>query len=441
MFGTKKTSMQLLTECLRIYESKAYKKAEKLCRQILRGDSTEAPVWILLGNILFMQNRFDEALNAYQIANDLRPDYYEAKINLANTYTELADYPKAEVYARESLCLDSQSMQAYGILGQACLELEKNTEAIIALENAQKLDSHNPWIYNYLSQAYQKKGLFSQALAAGWQAVELSGNADEQAVGFGYLLYEIALEDTSDSLRRYADLWLEKFPHSKITFHMANALKNTGTVCKADSEYVKNIFDAFASDFDEVLTSLNYQTPAHIARILENFYPSDSKPKLRILDAGCGTGLCGKFLKNYAGFASLHGVDISSEMLKIAARKKLYSRLYCEDLDSFLRLKKEIYDLIVSADVFTYFGTLDSLIPAVSSALKKGGRIIFSISENKLNNQDYFLHFSGRFLHKLSYVKSVLETNALQVEKTEYSMLREEGGRPVFGYIVSSVKV
>lgn len=95
--------------------------------------------------------------------------------------------------------------------------------------------------------------------------------------------------------------------------------------------------------------------------------------KLRILDAGCGTGLCAPFLKKYASWHGLEGVDLSSGMLAEAARKKLYARLYCQELCAFLSGHKKRYDLIAAADVLTYFGDLDSVFAGFAFALKKTG--------------------------------------------------------------------
>lgn len=46
---------------------------------------------------------------------------------------------------------------------------------------------------------------------------------------------------------------------------------------------------------------------------------------LDILDAGCGTGLCADVLRPYA--KSLVGVDLSPQMLALAAKQQIYDQL------------------------------------------------------------------------------------------------------------------
>lgn len=63
-------------------------------------------------------------------------------------------------------------MQAWTLLGNAALENGVFDAALDAFAKAAEIDSSDPWIYNYLSQAYQKKSLWKEALENGWQAVE-----------------------------------------------------------------------------------------------------------------------------------------------------------------------------------------------------------------------------------------------------------------------------
>lgn len=441
MFLRLKSSVSALTNfSIDLYEQKKYKQAEKVCRKVLKMDSQNYTVLINLGNLLFVRKEFSEAVAAYQKANEIKPDYYPIKINLANTFFEMADYEAAIQFALEALQLDSHSYSGYNILGNAYLEKELFAESIKALQQAEKLDSSDPWLYNSLSRAYQQIGEFSKALDAGWQAVLLSEGEDSQQINFGYLLYETALENSSEKNIGYARRWLENYPENQIAKHMAGAVINEDKIDRANDDYLQNIFDVFAPDFERVLTSLEYKTPQQINGFLEQIYGKNALPKLKILDAGCGTGLCGVYLKKYAGFFSLSGVDLSKEMLKIAKEKKLYNHLYCQELNVFLTRKKKAYDLIVSADVFTYFGRLDSLFKNLFFSLKKSGRIIFSITDNEQNQKDYFLHISGRFQHHPDYIKRLLSESGFLLEKQEKVRLRREGEQEVWGYIFAACK-
>lgn len=439
MFFKTKSSVSALTDLsIELYENKKYKEAEKICRKALKAEPDNYAALINLGNLLFLKKEFSKSVEAYLKADSLKPDYYPIKINLANTYLEMQNYDAAECCAHQALKLDSQSYLGWNILGNSLLEKEQFSDAVSALEKAEKLDSTDAWLYNSLSRAYQQNGNVSEALAAGWKSIILSGGDEAQQIAFGYLLYETAMENNNAETEEYAKRWLENFPDDKIAAHMGNAVLNNAKIGRANNEYLQNIFDVFAPDFESVLSSLDYQTPQQIDGFLKTFYGENPQKKLHILDAGCGTGLCGKYLKKYAGFFSLDGVDLSSEMLNVAKGKKLYNRLFCREITEFLSSRKKKYDLIVSADVFTYFGELDSLFEKLFSALKESGRIIFSVTANEQNEDDFLLHISGRFQHHENYVKRLLESKGFILEKQERARLRKEGEYDVWGYIFAA---
>ena len=403
-------------------------------------DARNLSALINQGNVLYQQKKYAAALEAYRKAFEINPQYFIAAVNLANTCLDLKDYEAAKSYAEIAVKLDSASVTAWTILGNAALELELADEALSAYRQAIKLDSSDPWLYNYLSQAWQKKNNWDEAFAAGWQAVEQSGGEEAQQINFGYLLYESTLEKQDSLLREYALKWLEKYPDNQVAQHMGNAVLNRAVRPRANDEYLKNIFDIFAPDFEQVLTGLDYRAPELIRCLLEEIYGSKKSPRLRILDAGCGTGFCGGFLKKYSSFRGLYGVDISEKMLEQAQAKKVYSHLLQSELEQYFSQAKTKFDLIVSADVFTYFGSLEKLLSGMADSLSAGGRVIFTVSENNLNDDDYFLHSSGRYLHHQNYVGKVLEKAGFEVEKLERAKLRNEGENIVYGYVVSALK-
>ena len=103
----------------------------------------------------------------------------------------------------------------------------------------------------------------------------------------------------------------------------------------------------------------------------------DVSERFDVLDAGCGTGLCGPLLAPYA--RRLVGVDLSTGMLKQAEAKNVYDQLYKVELTAYLRDCPGEFDVIVSADTLVYFGPLESVARAAAGALRPGGRLIFTV--------------------------------------------------------------
>lgn len=93
-----------------------------------------------------------------------------------------------------------------------------------------------------------------------------------------------------------------------------------------------------------------------------------------ILDVACGTGvLFGDYLKR--NVKSVTGVDISSEMAKIAAEKYPDSNIsvVCADVQSYDFGEK--FDCIMIYNAFPHFPEPEKLFQRLSQLLKPGGRV------------------------------------------------------------------
>lgn len=430
-----------IDKALTLYESGEYEKSLKLCQRILKSDSSHSCIWITAGNVYYMNKDYATAACYYQKALARTPDSFSGWINWSNCQSELKNYKKAIYGGRQALKLQPNNKIPYTILGNNYNALEKYPESIACFKQALKIDERDPWVYNYLSQSYQKNGNYIESLSCAWKAVEL-GDKDDNShhINLGYLFYEIAMEKGVESIVDCVDLWVKKYGINPIVKYTSNALINNTQIKKADLGYVRDIFDIFAPDFEEVLTSLEYNAPNLIRDEMARIYGTKPKAKLRILDVGCGTGFCGEFLENYAAKKGLEGIDISKKMLKEAARKNKYSKLINGEILSYLKENNNPYDLMVAADVFTYFGELEDLFEYINKSLEESGRIIFTISENNHDKSRYFLHASGRFLHSKNYVEDVLKKSCFKIEKWDRKKLRNEGGKAVMGYLISAQK-
>jgi len=158
-----------------------------------------------------------------------------------------------------------------------------------------------------------------------------------------------------------------------------------------------------------------------------------------VLDAGCGTGLCGPLVAPYA--RRLVGVDLSAGMLAHAKEKNVYDELLKTELTEYLRDNLGAFDLIVSGDALVYFGDLKDVVAAAATALRPNGLFVFTL-ERAIGGGadfDYRLGLHGRYSHTRAYVEQLLAFSRLQLEIAQ-TELRMEAGVPVMGLVIRATK-
>ena len=207
---------------------------------------------------------------------------------------------------------------------------------------------------------------------------------------------------------------------------------------RASDGFIEQTFDSFAGSFDAKLAKLLYRAPHLVTGMLEDSGAAPAK-SLDILDAGCGTGLCGPLLAPYA--RRLVGVDLSTRMLTQAKARNTYDELFKVELTAYLRDQSGAFDVIVSADTLVYFGPLEDVAEAAANALRPGGQLIFTVEEavDAPVEPGYRLSVHGRYCHGRGYVERVLRAADLDPEIVP-AQLRLEAGDPVHGLVVGARK-
>ena len=142
-----------------------------------------------------------------------------------------------------------------------------------------------------------------------------------------------------------------------------------------DKNQVISFFDdmAFCWDDNQV------RSEEIISFILDKGEISEGK---KVLDIACGTGVL--FPDYTSRKAEVTGVDISSEMLRIAKGKFPDIKLICADAEEYAFRKD--YDAVMIYNAFPHFPQPEKLIKNLGEALKKGGRLTVAhgISEKEL---------------------------------------------------------
>ncbi len=156
----------------------------------------------------------------------------------------------------------------------------------------------------------------------------------------------------------------------------------------------RELYAQWAPTYDKsFIQESKYIYPANIARVLSKHMPVDRS--FTVIDIGCGTGAVGEEIIKIRPKSVIDGVDISPEMLAVAASKvrsdgsKLYEDLHEADLTTSIHFAANHFDFFVSAGTFT-FGHLgaDELINALS-VCRKGATIVAGVNKQHWDFNDF----------------------------------------------------
>lgn len=144
-----------------------------------------------------------------------------------------------------------------------------------------------------------------------------------------------------------------------------------------DKKKIIDFFDSYASSWDETMQIREdvISDILGLAEIGEN---------TEVLDVASGTGVLFPFYEKLG--ASVTGIDISPEMVKVAKSKFPEAELICADVEVYDFKKK--FDVIMIHNAFPHFPDGESLIRHLSVFLKKSGRLVVahSMSEAELES-------------------------------------------------------
>lgn len=392
-----------------------------------------------LGVVLREQGRLDEAVAAYAQTILLQSDYLDAHANLGHALSELGRFSEAATAYQKMVTLAPNHAGAHFQLGRIHRRQNRKADAVASFRQAITLQPQHAAAHFQLGNTLVEGGLLQdadEAMAAYRLAIKCDSRFSKAYENLGNLLNLLGRGDEAALIWQQ---WLNHNPDHPIARHMAVATSGLQPG-RAEDGYVTEIFDDFASVFDERLRQLHYRAPELVG---EEFARELGRPAgdLSVLDAGCGTGLCGPWLRPYA--RRLEGVDLSTGMLDQARARGCYDELVSAELTAFLTRMAGSYDAIACADTLVYFGDLEPVLRAVCHALRPGGRFVFTLerSESSDGIDGIHIHALGRYTHSEEYVRKIFAGGALSVRRIVRADLRMEGGKPVGGFVVVARKI
>jgi predicted TPR repeat methyltransferase len=410
-------------------------EARELYRRVLDTAPNHPDALHYAGVLAHQQGHSDEAVGFIERSLSVAPGRADCYNNLGIIFQSTGRLPAAIDAYQQAIAIDPRHANAHSNLGVLLRATGKPLEAESEYRTAIQLNPEH-------IDAYTNLGILLNALKRPKEAAEcyckvITLRPKHREARRLLALAHCVLGDTAEAMKVF-DEWLDEEPDDPIALHMRAACTGQDVPARASNGYVEKTFDSFASSFESKLEQLSYRAPALVAAMLESsgFEPSN---ELDVLDAGCGTGLCGPFLVPYA--RRLVGVDLSEGMLALAKEKHLYDALMQSELTEYMRDRSAAFDVIVSADTLVYFGDLAGVVAAAARALRPNGLFIFTLEHavDAVEETNWRLELHGRYSHSRDYVERVLTAAGLEPSITP-AELRMESGAPVAGLVIRATK-
>ena len=142
-------------------------------------------------------------------------------------------------------------------------------------------------------------------------------------------------------------------------------------------EQAAALYAQWAPTYDaDVFGELGFTGSARIAELLVSVLPD---PALPVIDLGCGTGAVGRRLAQL-GVTMVDGVDVSPEMLSVAATSGAYRHLTVADLNALEDQPYGSYAASVSAGTFTTGHVGADVVPRLLDLLRPEGVVAWVIA-------------------------------------------------------------
>jgi len=386
-----------IERAIKLHKAGRLSEAEAMYLNLLRERPNDADALHFLGMLRVHQGRRPAAAELMQRSLKLAPKNPHAWNNLGNLFLADGQECAAEDAYTRATNLAPNLADAWYNLG-VLFRRKRNPEA--ALQSFRRVLDSNP----RFSRAYES---------------------------LGYILYRLGRTDhAADNYRK----WLEVDPNNPVARHMYAATSGVNVPDRAADRYVAKVFDDFATSFDVALEGLGYAAPQLLSAALAERIDFGNA-RLDVLDAGCGTGLCGLLLRSTA--KTLAGVDLSAGMLSKARERNVYDELVEAELCAFMASRPDAFDVVNCADTLVYFGALKDAVCAARACLRANGVFAFTVEAQPDGAPEpYSIGVHGRYLHSKAYLMDVMESAGFTGVECEPCVLRKERGEDVHGSLM-----
>lgn len=232
-------SQDQINALINLYHSGQMTRVEQTCRELLDSFPQSLIVINVLGISLQALGRVDEAVQVFDRAIQVKPDYAEAYSNRGVALQELGHLEEAVQAFDKAIQLKPEYAEAHGSRGVALHELGQLKEAMVDYDRAIQLKPDYAEVYTNRGAALKELGQLKQAVKAHDIAIQLKPDYADAYSNRGAALQELGqLEEAVVSCDKAI---LLKFDHEVAYNNRGIALQELGHLSEAIVSYDKAI--------------------------------------------------------------------------------------------------------------------------------------------------------------------------------------------------------
>ncbi|MFC4212134.1 tetratricopeptide repeat protein [Pedobacter lithocola] len=196
------------------------KNVTELSKVLAEKNPTDAKVLALYGDVLYQQNKLNDALNQYQAALKINEQVYVVWEQVINIQTLLGHYAEAIKFGDEALTIYPNQAGLYYYMAYALFKTGKYDSALNNLKTVLQLDVDNKalqaQVYALQGDIFINQNNFPLAKAAFEKAIALE--PDNYLIMNNYAYYLALRNDDLDKAAQYAEKAAQAMPeNSSVT--------------------------------------------------------------------------------------------------------------------------------------------------------------------------------------------------------------------------------
>ncbi|HKR01959.1 MAG TPA: tetratricopeptide repeat protein [Pyrinomonadaceae bacterium] len=225
-------------------------EAERLVKDVLQKDPNHIAGHILLADVLFAQDKRDEALAELKRAIELDPKRVESVLALAKYYVRIDDKAKAEEVFRQAVSTNENSSLAHSEYGKFLVQMGRGEQAEAEFRRAVEVEPANRDARFVLASYYLVNKRLDKAEEAYKALAELDKDRPEGQAILADFYSSIGRYD--DAVRIYQDIAAKTSDYPRARYRLSEIMLQRGDV-KGASEQAEMVLKTNPRDMQALL--------------------------------------------------------------------------------------------------------------------------------------------------------------------------------------------